>query len=208
MINDEVHDLLDVVEPLRWDEVPFENSQRHQHHRYSSPGFDHNNALVGDFIYFDPRSYHEIRCKESEAYGHKPRRIPEDHPRAYGDSNGSYQTYSEGDRVVNNEPGPPGYTVMDSRMAGNACDYSVNASIPAFAFLFGPPAATKSGAMCLALLLSTVSSVTTTANQSEAISYFLREVERPPSEATEDLDTMWDALANRLSVCWSLASNP
>lgn len=196
---DEVHAFLEIVDHMRWDEVPFENSQRLEPHRGSGPGLGRNTFLVGTFIYFNLWSYHEVSHEEAEEYRNERRPIPEDHPGGYVDPYLYYQTYTEDDPMVDNEPGPPGYITIDLKVAMNAADLSSDEVMDANTSPSGPPAASSSGVMSSVPFLSMVPSVPITANQSEVISHFLREVERPSSEDIGDLAAMQNALANFIS---------
>lgn len=78
--------------------------------------------------------------------------------------------------MVENQPGPAGYTKMDGGMAGDAGDSSSDEAMVAPDSSFGSLAATSSGATRLAPLLLTVHSVPTVANQTEIISRLPSEV--------------------------------
>lgn len=79
---------------------------------------------------------------------------------------------------------------MVKEMASGAGDSSSDGAMVAPAYSPDSPAAIISGATRLAPFLSRIPSLSTTANQSEVISQFLREVRIPSSEASDDSGTM------------------
>lgn len=149
-------------------------------------------------INLDPCFYHEISREGVEEYRDSPRRFPDDHHRWYLDVDGYYQTYNEGDPMVDNRLGPPGFTGMDGGVAGTAGESSSDDTMGASSSPSGPSVAALRHATRLPPLLASVPFLSTTANQSEVISEFLREVAHPPSQATGDLAARQDALSNLL----------
>lgn len=101
--HDEMLGLVDFVEGVPWDEVPFEQSGRRDGDGGSGPGARRTIPLAGDFAYFDPWDFRELTLKEVEELRDAPRYIPPRHPRGFFDSDEYYQAQYGDDRMVDGE---------------------------------------------------------------------------------------------------------